>query len=299
MLAITSNSALIALKLAAGIFTGSVGILSDAIHSLMDLVASIISFLSVRKADEPADATHRYGHEKLEDLAAGAQAILLLLGAGFVAYEALRRLIDGGMVESVGVGIGVVALAAAVNLVVSTRLARTARETGSPALQATATDLRTDAIVSLGVLIALLVVKLTGLNWIDPAAGLVIGLAISSTGIRILSAVGRRLADETSPAKEIGRLQKVANSFVHGEVVGYHDLRARHVGSAHQVDLHLQFARGTTLERAHQISHKVQDAMTQALPGTTVLIHLEPEDRVRSDLFEPSRRHRVSGSPVP
>jgi cation diffusion facilitator family transporter len=286
IVAIASNSCLITIKLAAGIITGSVGILSDAVHSLMDLVASVIALLSVRKADEPADARHRYGHENLEDLSAGAQAILLLAGAAFVIYEALRRLINGGSVQSLGVGIVVVAIAAAVNLVVSTYLARTGRATGSPALGATAADLRTDAFVSFGVLVSLLLIKLTGAHWIDPVVGLCIGLTISVTGVRILLDASRRLADETLPPEELTRLEEVAESFIGDEVVGYHDLRARHVGSSHQVDLHLQFAAGITLERAHEISHQVQDAMTEGLPGTTVLIHLEPEDRIRADRFD-------------
>ncbi len=293
-IAVISNAGLIMLKLAAGVFTGSVGILSDAVHSLMDVVASAISLFSVRKADEPADASHRYGHEKLEDLSAGAQAILLIVGALFVAYEGLRRLVDGGRVTSVGVGIAVVAIAGVVNLVVSTFLVRTGRRTESAALRATAVDLRTDALVSFAVLAALVLVKLTGISWIDPAVGLMIGVAISSTGVRILTGVSRRLADETLPVNELEQLQDVARSFVDQEVVGYHDLRARHVGSAHQVDLHLQFAEGTTLERAHELSHQLQDAMAEKLPGTTVLVHLEPEDRVRADRFETSAdRERV------
>jgi len=283
--AIVSNSCLIAIKLAAGILTGSVGILSDAIHSLMDLVASVISLLSVRKADEPADASHRYGHEKLEDLSAGAQAILLLIGAAFVAYEAVHRLIAGGTVGSIGIGIAVVAVAAAVNLAVSGYLRRKSRQTSSPALDATAADLRTDAFVSIGVLISLVIVKLTGVSWLDPVVGLAIGVAISATGVRILNGAARRLADETLPDGELERLQEVAHSFIGAEVVGYHDLRARHVGNRHQVDLHLQFADGTSLHRAHEISHQLQDAMMEVLPETTVLVHLEPEERVRPDRF--------------
>lgn len=284
--AITSNSGLIAVKLIAGILTGSVGILSDAVHSLMDLAASIIALASLRKADEPADARHRYGHERLEDLAAGAQAILLLLGAVFVVYEAIRRLVAGGAVESFGVGITVVAVAAAVNIVVSHYLKRTAATTASSALEATAADLRTDAAVSLGVLLGLILIKLTGAHWIDPVVGLIIGTAISTTGVRILNGVSRRLVDETLPADELQQLEHVADSFVGHEVVGYHDLRARHLGSTHQVDLHLQFADGTSLRRAHEISHELQDAMIDRLPGTTVLIHLEPEERVRADRFD-------------
>jgi cation diffusion facilitator family transporter len=281
--AIVSNSCLIALKLAAGILTGSVGILSDAVHSLMDLVASVISLLSVRKADLPADASHQYGHEKLEDLSAGAQAILLMIGAAFVAYEAIHRLIAGGTVQSIGIGIVVVAVAAGVNLVVSAYLMRQARRTSSSALEATGADLRTDAFVSLGVLVALIVVKLTGVTWLDPAVGLVIGVAISSTGVRILNGAARRLADETLPPAELEKLQRVAQSFIGDEVVGYHDLRARHVGNRHQVDLHLQFADGTSLHRAHEISHLLQDEMMKGLPETSVLVHLEPEERVRPD----------------
>jgi cation diffusion facilitator family transporter len=283
---IASNSCLIVLKAAAGLVTGSVGLLSDAVHSLMDLIASLIAWASVRKADLPADASHRYGHEKLEDLAAGAQALLLLVGAVFIAVEAIRRLINGGELSSVGVGIAVAGAAAVVNLIVSAYLERTGRTTGSTALHANAADLRTDAIVSLGVLVALVVVKLTGAHWVDPVVGLLVAAAITRTGARILIDASRRLADEALPPDELAALQQVVASFTGDEVVGYHDLRARHVGSNHQVDLHLQFAAGTSLERAHYVSHQLQDAIVARLPGTTVLVHLEPEDRVRPDRFE-------------
>ena len=283
---IASNSCLIVLKVAAGLITGSVGILSDAVHSLMDLIASLIAWASVRKADEPADASHRYGHEKLEDLAAGAQALLLLFGAAFIAVEAIRRLINGGEVGRIGVGIAVAGIAAAVNLVISTYLERASRATRSNALRANAADLRTDAIVSLAVMISLVAVKITGDTWMDPVVGLVVAAAITRTGVRILIDASRRLADEALPADELAALKEVLDAFVGDEVVGYHDLRARHVGSNHQVDLHLQFASGTSLERAHYVSHQLQDAIVEHLPGTTVLVHLEPEDRVRPDRFE-------------
>ncbi len=285
LLSILSNACLIALKVAAGVVTGSVGILSDAVHSLMDLIASAIAFASVRKADAPADASHRYGHQRLEDLSAGAQALLLLLGAAFIALEAIRRLINGTRIDSVGIGIGVVAAAAMINLLVSSYLKRTGRSTGSAALSANAADLRTDAFVSIGVLVSLVLIKLTGVKWIDPAVGLLVAATISVTGVRILLGAGRRLADETLPEDELQQLRDVVESFLGEEVVGFHDLRARHVGSHHEVDLHLQFASGTSLERAHELSHRVQDAIVERLPGTTVLVHMEPEQRVRPDRF--------------
>lgn len=283
---IASNSCLIVLKVAAGLVTGSVGLLSDAVHSLMDLIASLIAWASVRKADEPADASHRYGHEKLEDLAAGAQALLLLFGASFIAVEAIRALIQGDHVGSIGIGIAVAAVAAVVNLVVSSYLERTGRATGSNALHANAADLRTDSIVSVAVAVSLILVKLTGVTWLDPVVGLLVAAAITRTGVRILVDASRRLVDETLPPDELAALQQVVQSFVGDEVVGYHDLRTRHVGSRHQVDLHLQFASGTSLERAHYVSHQLQDAIVASLPQTTVLVHLEPEDRVRPDRFE-------------
>jgi cation diffusion facilitator family transporter len=294
VVSIASNSCLIVAKVAAGVATGSVGILSDAIHSLMDLIASVIAFASVRKADEPADASHRYGHEKLEDLAASAQALLLLMGAAFIGFEAVRGLVHPRGVTSVGTGIAVAGVAAAVNLVVSTYLSRTGRATGSAALDANAADLRTDAFVSLGVLVALALVSITGLDWIDPVVGLAVAVAISSTGVRILVNASRRLADEALPDDELADLRAVIESSLGGDVVGYHDLRARHVGSRHEVDVHLQFAAGTSLEQAHLTSHNLQDAIVERLAGTSVLVHLEPEDRVRADRFGEA----VAASPV-
>jgi cation diffusion facilitator family transporter len=211
--------------------------------------------------------------------------LLLLLGAGFIALEAIRRLVNGGRVDSVGIGIAVVAASAAINLLVSTHLRRMGQATESAALHANAADLRTDAYVSLGVLVALVLVKLTGARWIDPVVALLVAATISVTGVRILLGAGRRLADETLPTDELDELRDVVESFLGDEVVGFHDLRARHVGSHHEVDLHLQFVSGTSLERAHEISHRLQDAIVGRLPGTTVLVHLEPEQRVRPDRF--------------
>jgi cation diffusion facilitator family transporter len=282
---IASNTTLIALKLAAGLLTGSIGLVSDAVHSLMDLFASLIAYASVRKAGEPADASHRYGHEKVEDLSAGAQALLLLLGAAFIAYEAIRRLVMGGRVDRIGIGLAVAGGAAVINLIVSGYLRRAGRATGSTALHANAADLRTDAFVSIGVFVSLVLDSLTHRQFIDPIVGLLVAVAVATTGVRILNDAGRRLADEALPPDELAALQEVVNGFISAEVVGVHDLRARHVGSHHQVDLHMQFADGTSLRRAHRLSHELQDAVMTRLPGTTVLVHLEPEDRVRADRF--------------
>jgi len=147
-LSIASNSILIALKLAAGAITGSIAIITEAIHSSIDLLASIIAFVSVRKADEPADREHPYGHEKLENLAAAIEGMLILVGAGIIIFEATRRLVTGAEIEELGVGIAVIGLSAVANFAVSAFLYRRARVLGSPALEGDAAHLRTDAMTS-------------------------------------------------------------------------------------------------------------------------------------------------------
>jgi cation diffusion facilitator family transporter len=280
-LSIVSNTSLILLKVVAGTLTGSVAILTEAIHSSIDLIASIVAFLSVRKAGEPADESHRYGHEKLENLAAAIEGMLILIGSAVIAFEAIRRLIRGGELKLLGVGIAVVALSMVVNLVVSARIARTARRTNSPALEADAAHLRTDALSSGGVLIALVLVQVTGAEWIDPAVALVVAASIVTTGVRLLLGSTRVLVDEALPANEVAVIRGTIEEFAGHGVVGYHELRTRRAGSRRYVDLHVQFREGTSLEDAHRTAHELQEQIGARLDGADVLIHLEPGDRVR------------------
>src|SRR4051812_40170460 len=195
-LSIASNSILIALKLAAGAITGSIAIVTEAIHSLIDLVASVIAFVSVRKADEPADEQHPYGHEKIENLAAAIEGMLILVGSGVIVFESVRRLIIGSEVDNLGFGIAVLAISIVVNVVVSGVLGRRAQETQSAALEGDAAHLRTDALTSVGVLVGLALVGITGANWLDPAIALVVAAAIVVSGVRILTRSSRVLVDE-------------------------------------------------------------------------------------------------------
>src|SRR5947209_14702911 len=138
-LSITSNSALILVKVIAGTITGSVALMTEAVHSSIDLVASVVAFFSVRKAGEPADERHRYGHERFENLAAAIEGILILVGSAVIVFEAIRRLIGHGHVHTVGLGIAVVAVSIVVNVIVSMKISRTARATDTDELQGDAT----------------------------------------------------------------------------------------------------------------------------------------------------------------
>jgi len=290
-LSVASNSGLILLKVIAGTITGSVAILTEAVHSSIDLVASVVAYFSVRKAGEPADESHRYGHDKLENLAAAIEGILILVGSAVIGFEAIRRLVGHGHLTKLGFGIAVVAFSVVVNLVVSTVIARNARATESAALEADAAHLRTDALTSAGVLAALALVKITGEEWLDPAVALAVAAAIVYTGLRLLSRSSRVLVDEALPPEEVAAIRSAVEEFGSDAVVGYHELRTRRGGSRRYVDLHVQFREGTSLKDAHRIAHQLQDLIGARLAGADVLIHLEPQDRVRpgEEMGEASR----------
>jgi len=280
-LSIASNSSLILLKVVAGTITGSVALLTEAMHSAIDLIASIVAFISVRKADEPADAEHPYGHEKIENLAAMIEGVLILVGSGVIAFEAIRHLAVGSDVSHLGFGIAVVAVSIVVNFFVSARLQRRARETDSAALEADAMHLRTDMATSFGVLVGLALVSATGANWLDPAVALLLAAAIVREGFKILNRSSRVLVDEALPADELEAISAEVRAFGPQGVAGFHKLRARRAGARRYVDLHVQFVGGTTLEQAHETAHRLQDAIATRVPGADVLIHLEPADRVK------------------
>lgn len=288
-LSIASNALLIALKLAAGAITGSIAIITEAIHSLIDLVASVIAFVSVRKADEPADEEHPYGHEKVENLAATIEGILILVGAAVIVYEATHRLVVGASVESLGVGIAVMGFSVLANLAVSTVLARQARAHDSAALEGDAAHLRTDALTSLGVLVGLALVKITGEAAFDSITALVVAAAIVWAGLSIIRRSSGVLVDEALPSAEMDRIEAAIATARTAEVAGYHKLRARRAGRRRYIDFHVQYRSGTTLERAHELAHEMRNSIEAEIPQAEVLIHVEPETSYREGEEGPYR----------
>ena len=252
-------------------------------------MASVVALVSVRRADEPPDEDHPYGHEKVENLAATIEGMLILVGAGIIVYEATRRLVSGSEVESLGVGIVVIAFSAVANFAVSGFLSRRAKALDSPALEGDAAHLRADAFTSLGVLVGLLLVEVTDEPAFDAIAALVVAVAIVVSGLRIMSRSGRALVDEAPPAEELDRIEAAIAAAAIDEMVGYHKLRARRAGRRRWIDLHVQFRAGTTLERAHEAAHQLRDAIRAEVQGADVLIHVEPESSVREMSDSPLR----------
>ena len=280
-LSVASNSLLIALKLAAGAITGSIAIITEALHSMIDLMASVIALVAVGRSDEPADEDHPYGHERVENLAAAIEGMLILVGAGVIIYEATRRLVTGSEIESLGVGIAVIGFSVVANLVVSTVLYRRAREHGSAALEGDAAHLRADALTSFGVLLGLGLVEITGEPAFDAIAALAVAGAIVWSGIRILTRSSRVLVDEAPSPEELDQIEAAIASARTPEVVGYHKLRGRRAGASLHIDLHVQYRSGTTLERAHELAHALRGAIERDTAADDVLIHVEPEASAR------------------
>lgn len=274
-ISILSNSILVCLKLAVGILMGSVAVLSEAIHSGLDLFASLIAFFAVRKAGKPADERHPYGHGKWENVSGVAEAILIMLAAVYIIFEAVVRMHRGATVEHIGLGTLVMALSASVNWFVSRYLFRVARKTDSMALEADAWHLRADVYTSMGVLAGLVLMKVTGFAILDSVAAIAVALLIIKASVDLTRSAVADLFDTRLPREDEEKIKKVLSGFQEG-CIDFHRLRSRKSGSVRFIDLHLVVPRRWTIEEAHQVSDRIEKELHAALANTQVIIHIDP-----------------------
>lgn len=295
-LAIYVNILLVVGKVAVGLRTGAVSVLSEAAHSGVDLLLSALVWLTLKVAHRPADESHPYGHGKVETLTSLGEALAIFGVAAGVAWEAVRALRGSDAITNVGAGIGVMAIAAVVTSLLSRYLLRVARTDGSPALEAMGTEIGTDTFAALGVLVGLVLVRVTDQRIIDPVVGLGVAAVIAFNGGRVLVRALSGLTDAQLPSEEVKTIRSVLDAHANG-FLEYHALRTRHVGGAHAVDLHLVVPRDMSVAQAHALSTHLEDEIAAALPQTDVTIHLEPEEeaerqqRVADDRRPPARRH--------
>jgi cation diffusion facilitator family transporter len=285
LFSISSNALLLAVKLAAGVLTGSVSVLSEAVHSATDLVASVVAFVAVRRSVSPPDESHNYGHGRFENLASVLEGVILLGVGGWVVFRAVDNILNGAELELLGLGIGVMAISAIVNLFVSWWLLRVARETDSRALEAEGYNLRTDVWGAAGVALGLAAALATGWTVLDPIIAASIGLAILWTALRLISGSTRVLLDESLPSGELELIERVIEGEIKSDpsIRGFHKLRARKSGSQRHIDFHLQLRAETTLGEAHKISDGLEERIRRNLPNSDVLIHLEDDRSITED----------------
>jgi cation diffusion facilitator family transporter len=277
-LSVASNTALVALKLVAGVLMGSVAVISEAVHSGMDLLAALMARFSVVKSAEPADEEHRYGHGKYENLSGMVEGTLIFVAAGWIIYEASRRLLGEEMeVEFLAAGMAVMAVSTALNLYVGTRLRSVAKRTDSLALEADAFHLLTDVWTSGGVMVALGLIHLTGYQWLDPAVAIIVAAFIIRTAFDITRRSTEGLLDKSLPDSELKVIEEVIRKR-ETEVLNFHKLRARKMGSDRQIDLHLVVPRYQSVKQSHDIVDYLERDIEAALPHASVVVHIEPCD---------------------
>jgi len=277
-LSFTSNLALMGLKLAVGILTGSVAVLSDGIDSAQDTVASMFAFFSIRVASRPADEEHPYGHGKAESMAAVGQALLIAGGGGFIIFQAVRRLIDRDVDINTGPGLIALAVTAAVNVAVVLYVGRAARMTGSVALKADTRHLWTNVAQAVAVIVALALVATTGHTVFDPAMALALALYLLWTAGHVFAAGLAEIMDMRLSEAEERLVQACIDDCRPRGVRGYHHLRTRKAGRQRYVDLHLLVDPHETVQAAHDLCDALEAAIHARLPGAVVAIHLEPDD---------------------
>lgn len=298
-LSVVSNLVLILLKLGVGLAIGSVSVISEAIHSALDLLAALIAFVSVRAADRPPDENHRYGHGKIEHLSSTVQASLIFVAAGLIVYHALHRLLEGGGLDTPLPGLAVMAVSALVNTAVSRHLARVGRETNSVALEADAWHLRTDVATSLGVFAGLALVQLTGWYQLDSLVAIGVALWIARTAWTITHRSTLELTDVSLPPEDEAAIHGVL-ARQPGPFQSWHGLRTRRSGGRRLVDFHLVMEHGVTVEQAHELCDRLEAAIERELPNSDVTIHVEPPSPWRERVSQGRRQHgRAPAGPHP
>lgn len=275
-ISVFSNAALIAVKLTAGISMHSVSVISEAAHSALDLTAALIAWFSVRESGKPADDKHRYGHGKIENVAGTIEAVLIFGAAVFIIWGAVGKLLGGTVqVEQLEAGLLVMSLSAAANFLVSRHLHKVAKETDSVALEADARHLSTDVYTSLGVVVGLVAIKLTGIHILDPLIAIGVALMIVRAAFELTGKAFFPILDVKLPDAEEAVIHTVLEDFS-AQCVGYHKLRTRKSGHVRYIDMHLIVPHGMSVRAAHDLSHKITARIGNKLPHSQVLVHIEP-----------------------
>jgi cation diffusion facilitator family transporter len=276
-LSVYSNTSLVIMKVIVGFLMGSVAVLSEAIHSAIDLIAAMIARYSVKKSAEPADKDHRYGHGKFENLSGMIEGSLIFVAAAIIIYEAGLRIFKEVPVELLSAGMVVMGISAGVNILVSRRLQEVAKRTDSLALEADAYHLRTDVWTSAGVFVALVLIRITGIDSLDPLVALVVAALIIHAAYDITRRSAEGLLDKSLPEAEIKLIERIIKEH-ETDVLNFHRLRARKMGSERQIDVHMIVPRNLSVKEGHDLVDHLEHDIKKELPRSVIVVHMEPCD---------------------
>ncbi|MGE5371766.1 MAG: cation diffusion facilitator family transporter [Solirubrobacterales bacterium] len=272
-----SNTTLVVLKLLVGFLSGSVSIISEAIHSANDLLASFIALFAVKTSSKPPDKEHPYGHGKVENVSGTIEAVLIFAAAVMIIKEAVTKLRTGGEVEQLGWGIAVMGFSALLNFGVSKYLMFTAKKTKSIALEADAMHLTTDVLTSFGVFAGLILIKLTGYTIIDPIAAIIVACIIIKAAWDLTRKAFTPLLDSALSEGELGQIHTVMIEY-QDQFIGYHELRTRRAGRECYIDLHLVTCPDMSVRNVHDLCDEIERRIMEIIPYCSILIHVEPHE---------------------
>lgn len=276
-LSITSNALIIILKFIAGVISGSISIISEAIHSLSDFLASLLTFFAVMRSSEPADKEHPFGHGKYEDMSGFIEGGLIIAAAFYIIYEALKKMFFGnGFEVDASLGIGVMLFAVIANILVSSYLFHVAKKSNSISLFADGEHLRTDVYSSVGVMLGLILIKITGINILDPIIAILVALFILKTGFSTSKETLYNLLDGSLPSEDLKEIEEIINNYK--TCLGFSSVKGRRSGPAKDIEITLLFPKDMTIEKCHSICDEIEELIRNKLGSCTIIIHAEPEN---------------------
>jgi cation diffusion facilitator family transporter len=274
-MSIASNTILVAGKLIVGILINSVSVISEAVHSGIDLMAAVVAFIAVREAGKPPDKQHPFGHGKAESLSGFFEGLLIFLAIIIIVYQAILKIIHGAVIGEPDYGLWIMGISAILNFIVSRQLFKVSKKSESLALEADALHLSTDVLTSVGVFVGLLLIKITDLHILDPLVALGVAVVIARAAYRIVKRSFKELMDEGLSENEQTAIENVLKDHS-GFFIGFHDLRSRRTGNVREIDLHLVQSQDISLADAHKVCDHIEEEILKVIPNAHVTIHVEP-----------------------
>jgi len=275
LVSVISNTSLITLKVIAGVLSGSVSIISEAIHSGIDLVASIIAYCSVKISSKPPDYEHPYGHGKIENFSGLIEGLLIFIAAFLIIKEGVAKLINPSEVGETWIGIIIMFVSAIVNVIVSKYLYKVAKEEDSMALEADALHLKTDVYTSIGVGVGLIVLEVTKLAMLDALIAIGVALLIMKEAYHLCVNAFNPLIDSRLSREEEAEICTVMETY-RDHIIDYHNLCTRKAGKTKYIEFHMTVNKKLSVEESHEICDEIERGLEEALKNTDVIIHIEP-----------------------
>lgn len=274
-LSIITASGLAIMKLTTGLMTGSMAVVASAVDSILDILMSSVNFVAIRKAEEPADECHPFGHGKYETVATLIQAFIITISGSWIIFEASRRLVQGSKLQNLEGGVGVLVVSLFASIAISRYLKRIAKETDSSALEADSLHFAMDVYTNLALAVGLIIVGFVDVPWLDPALSIVVGLYILIEAFSLVRHGMRDVLDAELPAGVREKVTQLIESHS-DHLVDYRNLRTRRAGSQKFMDLEMVVCRHLSVEEAHDIADQLEENITKSIIGADVTIHIEP-----------------------